>query len=218
MPRTTRPRTTRLRQPRTRPQSGAASRPAFQRHHPGQQPGLRHTPRSRPPTCRLLHPRKAPAGTGLNALPDPDHRASQHRRYSIGNPGRGGRSPASPALWVRWVTMAASTPLVRAGGRVGDTGRLGPGPPWANWVTGRAGRPGSSQDFCPPAASSSRPSVCRSRASRARGMWELQAPLAASGSPAPLWRRARRRPRTLRRPQTRRPPGPGDVLYGRCPP
>ena len=28
----------------------------------------------------------------------------------------------------------------------------------------------------------------RSRASRARGMWELQAPLAASGNPTPLWR------------------------------
>ena len=49
----------------------------------------------------------------------------------------------------------------RPGSGRGGNRPTGLGPPWANWVTGRAGRPGSSQDSCPSAASSSRPSARR---------------------------------------------------------
>jgi hypothetical protein len=72
--------------------------------------------------------------------------------------------------------------------------------------------------FLPPAASSSRPSACRSRAPGLAGCGSQEHPLAANGSSTPLWPRTRRRPGALRRPQTRRPPGPDDVPYERSPP
>ena len=122
------------------------------------------------------------------------------------------------------------------GREVGERGNRSarPGVPWANWVTGSCGSARLITRFpprCSSAASSSRPSACRSRASRVPGNvaachgageedgHEPERGLQASGgSSTPPWRRTRHRSGALRRPQRRRPPGPGDVPYERSPP